>query len=163
MAWQFRVNPDSCGNPKHYEEYIRLNAIADRISRQGLTYILVESEGEQKKAICGFITMRASSVIKEYDNEIIGDAALEITELAVDARYERQGIGTLLLALAISTANDINNAYASVRYIALCADKKAVPFYELFGFEQLSAYGDIPRDGWNNDCVPMKLKLPEIN
>ena len=160
LAWSFQVNPDSCGNSDHYEQYIRLSAITDRNQRKGLTYVLIESEdGEQ--SILGFITMRTSSMIKQYDNKIIGEAALEITEIAVDKRFEHQGIGTLLLALAVTVANEINESFASVRYVAVCADRMAVPFYKRFGFDELSDYGDIPRDGWNKDCVPMTLRLPD--
>jgi len=139
-----------------------LDAVTDRNQRKGLTYVFIETEGEEKR-ILGFITMRTSSVIKQYENRIIGDAALEITELAVDKDYERQGVGKLLLALAVTVANGINSTLASVRYLALCADKQAVPFYERFGFKELTEYGDIPREGWNSDCVPMTLRLPDTN
>lgn len=105
--------------------------------------------------------MRTSSVIKQYENKIQGEAALEITELAVDKDYERKGVGKLLLALAVSIANEINARFASVKYVSLCADPIAVPFYEHFGFSKLTDYGDVPREGWNEDCVPMTLRLPD--
>ncbi len=159
MAWGFQVNPDSCGNHEHYEQYLRLIAAEDRINGAGLTYILLDDEPEER--ICGFITLRTSSVIKKYDNQTVGEAAIEITELAVDKTCERQGVGKLLLSLAVSIASDINAQYASVKYIALCADKMAVPFYSNFGFECLENQGDIPREGWNRECVPMVLRLPD--
>lgn len=139
--------------------YLRLNAITDRNIGAGLTYVLVDDE--PKPAICGFITLRTSSVIKQYADQTVGEAALEITELAVDRRFERQGVGKLLLSLAVSIATEINERFASVKYISLCADEKAVPFYILFGFERLADHGDVPREGWNRNCIPMVLRLPE--
>lgn len=158
LAWNFQVNPNSCGNPSHYENYLRLNAITDKNDGAGLTYILLDDE--PRKRICGFITLRASSITEQYADHTIGNAAVEITELAVDKDFEHQGIGTILLSLAIRIATMINDDYVSVKYIALCADSQAVPFYEKFGFHLLKEYGDIPRDGWNNDCTPMCLRLP---
>ena len=30
LAWKFQVNPSSCGNHEHYEEYIRLIDFDDK-------------------------------------------------------------------------------------------------------------------------------------
>ncbi len=160
LAWSFQVNPDSCGNPEHYENYLRLVAITDRKEGNGVTYVVLEEQEENKK-ICGFVTLRTSSVIKQYEKKVQGEAALEITELAVDKYYEHKGVGKLLLALAVSIANEINTRFASVMHVALCADPMAVPFYKRFGFKKMEEYGDIPRDGWNEDCIPMMLTLPK--
>lgn len=160
LAWAFQVNPDSCGNPLHYENYIRLIALSDKAAGNGLTYVVLDEDDSNKK-ICGFITLRTSSVIKQYEDRTEGEAALEITELAVDRNYERQGIGKLLLSLAVNIASEINAQFASVKCISLCADPYAVPFYERFGFSKLEDYGDVPREGWNTDCIPMVLRFPE--
>ena len=43
LAWKFQVNPSSCGNHEHYEEYIRLIAFDDRRRGKGVTYIFIRN------------------------------------------------------------------------------------------------------------------------
>ena len=79
LAWKFQVNPSSCGNHEHYENYIRLMALTDQQS--------------------------------------------------------------------------------GIQYVTLCADQQAVPFYEKLKFGRLDEQGEIPREQWNENCVPMFLRL----
>ena len=160
LAWSFQVNPDSCDNPAHYELYLRTSAVTDQMEGRGLTFIFAEEDDREIKEILGFVTLRASSMIRQYGEQTRGDAALEITELAVSKDHEREGIGTKMLEFAIVKAAEINENMASIRYVLVCADPKAVPFYEKYGFAFLHDYGDIPREGWNDDCIPMFLQLP---
>ena len=161
LAWGFQVNPSSCGNHEHYENYIRFNALTDRACGRGTTHVFVRNDNG-KNRILGFITLRASSYIKTYDGVLQGYPALEILELAVAADAEKQGIGTELMKFAFTTALDLNAVTLGIQYILLCADKNAVTFYQRFGFECVESHGSVPRDGWNVECTPMFIKLPDL-
>lgn len=156
----FQVNPNSCGNSFHYSEYISFCAITDQLEGHGTTHALIEENDTGDKKLLGFITLRASSLVKRYDDADYGDAALEIVELAVGEEHEREGLGTILVSFALDTAVKIHSQYAAIRYITLCADEHAVSFYERFGFGKLENYGTIPKNGWNVNCIPMYLRLP---
>lgn len=154
LAWDFHVNPSSCDNPDHYEQYIRCCAIYDMNEGMGVTHIIVEND-----KILGYITLRASSVVERIDDKIYGEPALEICELAVSEGCERKKVGSDLVDFAIVKATELGSEAIGIKYIVLCADPSAVGFYEKLEFEKLESYGKIPREGWNDYCVPMKMRL----
>ena len=158
LTFDFKVNPLSCGNNEHYEQYIRFSALSDASQRYSTTHVLVGSE-DGRRRILGFVTLRASSYIKRSGDVSHGESALEVMELAVDQRYERRGFGSLLMDYAVSLADDINSYYMAIKYIVVCADRQALPFYSEYGFSQVSDYGEIPHNGANDDCIPMFLQL----
>ena len=159
LAWSFRVNPDSCDNPEHYEYYLRLNALTDAKIGMGKTYVYIaDVDGKQK--ILGFATLKTNALVRTYNGKLSGEPALEITELAVCDGFEDQKIGTKLVQFAVSMAMTINSAYASVKHILICADPAAVGFYERMHFARLGDNGEVPREGWNENCIPMYLCLP---
>lgn len=159
LAWAFQVSPSSCGNHEHYENYIRLIAASDYYDGMGTTHILIE-ENEEEKRIIGFITLKSSSLVSKGDDMICGVPAIEITELAVDKRFERQKNGQLLLSYAIDLAGRIKNDSIGAKHVILCAEPMSVGFYEKFGFAKLSETSIIPREGWNRNCIPMYMTLP---
>lgn len=159
----FRVNPDSCNNPTHYQDYLKFCAVTDQLSGLGVTHLLInQNEKTRQQAIAGFITLKATSLVKIYDEFSEGHAALEITELAIDINFERQGLGTLLVKFAITTAANINDEFMGIEYIVLCADPEAVAFYShpTLDFKKLEEYYYLPREAWNRGCIPMLIKLP---
>lgn len=162
LAWNFRVNPNSCGNHEHYEQYIRFSALDDNRCGRGTTHLFIRNE-DGKDRLLGYVTLRAASYIQRYCDHLIGNAALEISELAVSEDFEHQHIGTELVKYAIIMAVELNETNLGIRYITLCADEMAVPFYEKIGFQRVDQYGEIPRENWNIGCVPMFVKLPEQN
>lgn len=159
LAWHFHVSPSSCGNPMHYENYLRFSALSDARSGMGVTHVLFD---ESVNRIAGFVTLRMSSLFYTgEDGKKRGSPALEIAELAVDADYERCGVGSSLLDLAIRAADVIRADMAGVKYLLACADPAAVGFYEKNGFSRVSDLYEMPRDGSNNDCFPMYVQFPE--
>lgn len=159
LAWNFGVNPDSCNNPEHYENFIRFSALSDQKYGRGTTHLLID---EEERKLMGFITLRASSLIKIYSHMKEGHSALEISEIAVDKEFERIGVGTVLVNFAIALASRFNESALGIEYITLCSDPSALDFYlnkKRFGFGKLEDYHELPRDGWNNDCIPLFLKL----
>ena len=159
LAWQFHVSPSSCENPDYYDSYIRFIAVADMKSGMGFTHAVIDNE---TKRLAGFITLRASSLFyKDEKGETRGNPALEILELAVDGDYERNGIGKLLLDIAIYIGEQMRSAFVGVKYILACADPCAVGFYEKHGFKPIEELYEIPRDGTNNNCTPMYYRYEE--
>ena len=163
LAFSFQVNPDSCDNPEHYENYLRFIALTDRRTGKGVTHILVHDNNLNAKAIAGFVTLRSSSLISESGDSTTGRSAIEIAEIAVDKSYERRGYGTALLDFVFLLIDDLRTKTIGIEYIVACADTASVSFYEKNNFVRISEYYDVPREGWNINCIPMVLKLPEVD
>ena len=163
LAWAFRVNPASCGNSDHYEEYIKFIALEDYRAGMGTTHVLLEYAGENTNdppvKMLAYITLKATSVTEVCDGVKSGKPALEITELAVSEDCALKGYGSVLVQYAIVTAKNLNQEFLGVKYVVLCADQMAVPFYEKLHFAPLRNSFDIPREGWNRDCTPMLLEI----
>ena len=46
-------------------------------------------------------------------------------------------------------------------YYLLCTDRQAVPFYTRSDFTKLSDYAVVPRNGANDECIPMAIRIRE--
>ena len=44
LAWNFHVNPSSCANPDHYENYLRLCAINEKNEGLNVTHVFIEDD-----------------------------------------------------------------------------------------------------------------------
>jgi len=163
LALKFQVNPYSCGNHEHYENYLRFIALTDRRIGKGVTHVLLHKNPiSSVETIVGFVTLRASSLISEDSNDVLGCAAVEIAEIAIDKMYERQGYGKTILDFVFLIVDDIRSSIIGVEYIIACADSASVSFYEKNDFVKLSEHYEVPREGWNRNCIPMAIRLPEI-
>ena len=161
LAFSFEVDPDSCGNPDYFSQYIRLCAITDHKCGISTTHLLIDTE-QQK--IISFLSLRATSLLIPDDNTpkiSIGHPALEIYQLAVDKKYAHENYGTFMAFYAIYIAEQTLKSYMGIEYVVLCADEKAVSFYskDELKFCELREYYTVPRDGSNSSCTPMFLKL----
>ena len=125
----------------------------------GTTHVFIK-EVDGKEYMAGFVTLRASALVENVDGNIQGKPALEIAELAVDERFAGQHIGSVLVNFAIATADSLNSSTLGVRYVLVCSDPQSCGFYEKCKFQMLNSFGDIPRENWNNSCVPMFMQLP---
>lgn len=165
LAQQFRVNPDSCDNPEHYQDYLKYAALSDRRQGMAVTYVLLELINEAPTRIIGFVAFKASSLLSSDEGKYLGTPALEISELAVDADYEHQGYGNLLIDFAVDTANHLRRDTLGIRNVVLMADPKAVGFYSRYEphFMKIGDWYAIPYEHWNQDCVGMFIRLPELN
>ena len=43
LTWDFQVNPETCGNNTHYENYIRFSTLSDKRYGLGTTHVLIYS------------------------------------------------------------------------------------------------------------------------
>ena len=152
MAYAFKVNPLSCSNPEHFENYLKLSAIGDNAEGHMTTSVLVDNDG---KGIAGYLSLRSSALIIEESTE----PALEICCLAVNQEYEGNGIGSQLINMAMAIAMQVNEHFIGIRYILLAAEPKAVGFYKKNHFFELEQYYKMPLERKNEDCVPMMLRL----
>lgn len=165
LARNFHVNPNSCDNPDHYKSYIMFDSISDQKLGNGTTHALIEFDGKTPTSMLGYITLRASSfLMDDGDGHELGDGALEISELAVDQNFERQGVGTFLVKSAIVEADELNENHLGIKYVLLCADPAAEKFYskEALGFKRISDFyqmNTMPYENWNTGCIPMAIKL----
>lgn len=168
LARKFHVNPESCNNPEYFEDFLRFMSCGDYIKGASVTHILIDRNNDtSEERIMGFVSLRASSLTQEeYSDErgkiIVGRAALEIFELAVDKDYERQGIGSDLVSIAIDKAAELRKDIGIERLV-LCAAETAVGFYIKQEFSKAEDYYGIPRDLTNQTCVAMFKTLPEID
>ena len=160
LAQSFYVNPERCENPDHFEEYIRYHALGDYRSGMATTHVLVEYEGDQPLHICGYIAIKATSLIMGADT-LNGYPALEIAELAVNKYCENQGNGKILLQYAVRLCNELREQIG-IKYLLVCAEKNAELFYRhVLPFQNAGDYYVIPREQWNEDCIPLYFWLPE--
>ena len=101
-----------------------------------------------------------NSFTTEIENRIfVGEPALEISQLAVDKRYERQNIGRTRIGKIIAIACEINEQFSGIKYIVLCSVKSAEEFYQRVNFKYIEHNAYVPRDGRNNPCTPMIMRL----
>lgn len=163
LSRDFHVNPERCDNPGHYENYIFMDCFSDHVQGMGVTHVFIDEDEESgEKRIAGYITLRNSSLIMDVGEKYkMGYPALEISELAVDKRYENKGLGTDMVKFAINEAVELNNDKIGCQYVILCADPKAVGFYanKQLKFENIRQMQEIPRESRNSTCVPMMLKI----
>lgn len=158
LAWTFNVSPSSCDNPEYYRNFVTLCAMDEAKAGLSRTHMFID---EEKNKLAGYISLRASALFYEDEGKIRAKPAVEISELAVDENYERKGVGTEMFSYAVFTADNLRDCVMGVSHIILCADPMAVEFYKKLGFDEISSGYKVPRDGWNDNCVPMYIRLPE--
>lgn len=164
LAWKFHVSPYSCEKPSHYEEYLRFCAIDDYKNGRGVTHLIIDINESGEKAIAGFVTLRATSLISKSENDMpVVHSSIEIAELAVSEKYERRGVGSALVSLAICVADELRAEKLGIKYVVLCADPQAISFYhDKHDFEKIGDLYETPREGWNENCEAMYITLPEL-
>lgn len=158
LAFDFFVDPKSCDNPSHYDNFIRYIARDNQRGGYGVTHILVD---ESRNKIAGYITLRATSLLFTSDGKTLIKPSLEIAELAVDKEYKGNKIGSKLVDIALLVATEVNKELLGIRYVVLCSDPASVGFYEKKTFGRLEEFYDVIRDGCNNDCTPMYMNISE--
>lgn len=138
-----------------------MRAVGDFCSGMGTTFLVID-EAENQTNIAGYITLRTSALFfPGEDGKPLIHPAMEIAELAVAEAYERQGIGTALLAFAADQADELRKEYLGIKSLVVIADPMAVGFYTKYGFSEVSTTYDVLYNGDNNNCIPMALLLPE--
>lgn len=98
-------------------------------------------------AIAGYYTLATGQVdfgdlpieiVKELPRRMLPVAVL--AWLGVDAQYQKQGLGSLLLAQALRDCWEAGKTFAFVAVILDCVDEKAKSFYQRWDFRELPGH-----------------------
>lgn len=159
-----------------FTEYLGVGAQYDRQQRMGQVYWALSGDD-----VVGYMVVATGSAGAERQADLGIDTygpvpALVIAYLATDERYERQGVGSVMvsyaIALASRTAPDLG-----CRVVLANSEPDTVGFYEKMGFAKFSP-ARLPRLGglWRRLCrrtgagggkgegkyVPMYFDIGEI-
>lgn len=158
LTVNFSVNPLSCENGDFYKEYLQLSALSDLYTGKNTTHLFID---ENANRIMGFVSLRASAIISKGDGEsMTGIPSLEVSVLAVDKDYEKQGVGRALIDYVVYQADELHKQFIGLQHIVLAADRKAVGFYKHLNFVPIeNRWDQISKENWSSDCVPMSLYL----
>ncbi|HEY5517552.1 MAG TPA: GNAT family N-acetyltransferase [Coriobacteriia bacterium] len=126
----------------------------------GVTYV-----AEESGFVLGYVTLAACSTRGDEVATVRRTLpayplpALRVARLAVDGRFQGQGIGTLLVGTALDVALGMTR---TVGCVALVVDAKpgAVEFYRRFGFKERVALEGA--SAARPAPVPMSLPISEV-
>lgn len=112
--------------------------------------------------IIGYFTLIADTLNRERVNEpdrVEGYtyskySCIKLARLAVDKRYQNQGIGKELMIYVFAIARKIVN-YEGGKFLTVDAKNSAVDFYRKFGFVPV-------RSQKNADTIPMYADFPHV-
>ena len=126
-----------CGE-KEIDEFIHKEALDFQNERLGVTYLCYHVD-----KLVGFVTLSMADLRKERmeaeDRLPIGREnypALQISQLAVCKKLQSKGIGTYLCDFSLDRAIKFSER-VGCRFLVLNAIRKAIPFYEKYGFNLL--------------------------
>lgn len=130
----------SCGNP-HLDEYIRRYASQD--IRRDVARVFVATPDDSQQ-LAGFFSLSAGSIncsdlpaalARKLPRYPVPVALLG--RLAVDRRFQGQGLGSILLADACRKVAQASAVLAVVGLVVDAKDEPAASFYRHFGFVPL--------------------------
>ena len=107
------------------------------------TFVLVEEDAAEPKAILGFFSLnicqiKSESLSAEEAKKLPRDASgIRLGRLAVAKEHQRQGIGKILLVAAMGKFIEIFNAAGGIGLFVDAKDHNAKRYYEQFGFVSL--------------------------
>ena len=116
-----------------FAEYISVSAQYDRQQRMGRMYWAVRGDD-----VVGYMVLSMGSASMERQEDLGIDSygpvpSLTIAYLATDKRYERQGVGSLMVSYAIMLARRMA-ADVGCRVVLADSEPDVVEFYEKMGF-----------------------------
>jgi GNAT superfamily N-acetyltransferase len=82
--------------------------------------------------------------------------ALKIGRMCVDDRFQRKGIGKLMLKLAFRKARNMNVHTGGCRFLTVNAKNESVEFYKKFGFKKIKKRKD-------STTMRLDIKLTQQN
>jgi ribosomal protein S18 acetylase RimI-like enzyme len=141
-----RKNAFECGKSM-LDTYIQRQANQDIRRKLSACFVVVD---EDKITIKGYYTLSNNSIPLEEVPESFKKklpksyASIPVTllgRLAVDRRYQKQGIGELLLIDALKRSHIASESIGSFAIIVDPLDKEAQKFYKKYGFIDLPDSG----------------------
>ncbi|MGZ8916332.1 MAG: GNAT family N-acetyltransferase [Methylobacter sp.] len=117
-----------------------LRQVARQHQDKGLSKTFIAVQDEEPACICGFYAL----TLAEIDRRLLPDAyqkklpqripGVRLGRLAVDLRYQKKGLGELLLVDVISRARRIHQDVGVVGLFVDAIDELAAGFYRHYGF-----------------------------
>lgn len=110
-------------------------------SRDAVTYLLVD-EDRDPGVIAGYYCLSSGEVVREAAPEAMAKRApdsipaVRMGRLAVDRRYQGQGLGAELLSEALTGAVNAGGLIGARVMLVDAIDDAALAFYKRFGFER---------------------------
>ena len=127
-----------CCGEKEIDDFIHKEALDFQNERLGVTYLCYYED-----ELIGFVTLSMADLRKgkmaAEDRLPIGREnypALQISQLAVHDKMQKQGIGTYLCDFCLDRAIKFSEKIGC-RFLVLNSIRKAIPFYEKYGFKLL--------------------------
>lgn len=136
ISKQIQKRPFDCGSTV-LNDYFRLYAFKnDRLSI-GKTFVAVREDA----AVAGYMTLASAQI----EADTLPDAArsklprypvpaFRIAKLAVDSRFQGQGVGAWLLKSAFEKAISVSTSVGLYAILVDAIDGKAKSFYQKYGF-----------------------------
>lgn len=146
-----------------FTEYPLVNAQYDRQQRMGKVYWAVSGD-----TVVGYMTLAMGSAGMEKQEDLGIDTygpvpGLTIARLATDERYERRGVGRLMVSYACTLAR-IMASDSGCRVVLANSELDAVEFYEKMGFVKFKPRSpSAPSGFWHWLCRRMDSKGMEEN
>lgn len=130
----------SCG-VEALDSYFRQRAGQDQRRRLAVPYVLLDSTSG---AVAGYYTLSSFSIVAaSLPQEVTGALArysafpaILIGRLALDQRYQGQGLGEILLLDALRRSLEASQQVAAVAVAVDAKDDAARLFYERYGFQR---------------------------
>lgn len=132
-----RHNTDSFNCTNHdLNDFLKNDALENQEQMVSRTYVC-----SYKNQLVGFYTLTTDIIeVKHVEETHQWDGykhkrypAIKIARLSVDSRFERKGVGRLLISAAVGIALNVSK-YVGCRYITVDAKQEAIEFYEKHGF-----------------------------
>lgn len=149
-----RVNGLSLGDADcaPLKTFLRKSAQHFHANNIGKTYVFVD-EGSPPR-VWAYITIMCSEITLEDDNhpeDLPGFPyetfpSVKISRLAVDRRVSGEKLGSSLVNWAITIAADQIMQVVGCRFVVVDSKKKAIPFYEKYGFSLLDTEENLKED-----------------
>ena len=136
----------SCGK-EMLDNYLQKQASQDVKRKLSVCFVLNDKENNLLK---GYYTLASNSIPRElvppqfkrkFPKSYTSIPATLLGRLAVDKRYQKQGIGKLLLIDALRRSYEISKSIGSFAVIVDPLDRDAERFYEIYGFIKLPDSG----------------------
>jgi len=126
---------------KELVKFLNEDALDNQDKRISMTYLWFLKETNE---LIGYFTLLNDKINLEGDlkkffkNKNIGYStlpSLKIARLAVDNRFLRRGIGSLMIDYVVRRAKFISIGIAGCRFVTVDAKKNSIVFYQKKGFE----------------------------
>jgi len=142
-----------CGEPE-LNEFLKTRAARHMSAGISRTMLLPAATAlpNGKIPICSFYTIAPGSIKRQSLPRSLAKKlpqypvpAFLLAQLAVDTRFQSQGLGKITLIKALEHLWDVTSQMRAYAIIVDCLNNKAEHFYQKFGFECLFHQGDRTR------------------